>query len=137
MPRDRKYGLSTEKLAIVFEPLHRPHSAFHLLHTVNVLPADWPVLYVGTPKAIELLNESYPVQIAQEKGRLTLQEAPEWINFAGHDALQRLFAASAFYNSLTSSVEHLFISGMDSIMCSASLSTMDDWLDFDFVGSPW
>ncbi|GAM88314.1 hypothetical protein ANO11243_063470 [Dothideomycetidae sp. 11243] len=137
IPSHRKYGLDPKKLAVVFEPYHRPHLAFLLLHTVSVLPSDWPVLYIGTHESIPVLNSSYSIQIAQRKGRLTLQEAPSWVNYTDGNGLQRLFAKIEFYNSLPSRVEHLFMTGSDSVMCSASLSIMDDWLHYDWVGSPW
>lgn len=137
IPTDKKYGLSSTKLALVFDPEHHPHSAYHLLHTVSTLPADWPLLYVGTHKSIVSLNTSYAIKVAQEKGRLTLQPAPGWLTLAGEETLQRLFARPEFYNSLPSEVEHLFISGMDSILCSAATTTMDDLLEYDWIGSAW
>ncbi|GAM82232.1 hypothetical protein ANO11243_002110 [Dothideomycetidae sp. 11243] len=137
IPTHKKYGLDPKKLAIIFEPHYRPHLSFLLLHTVSTLPLDWPVLYVGTHKSISRLNDSFSIQTAQEKGRLTLQEAPSWVNYTDSEELQRLFSRIEFYNSLPPAVEHLFMAGSDSMMCSASMTVMDDWLNYDWAGSPW
>lgn len=137
IPTDSKYGLDSRKLALIIEPRPEGHLASNLLHTVATLPLAWPVLYIGTNQSISRLNTSRGIAWAKERGRLTIQEAPSWMGVNGIVNVTRQLGSEDFYDALPSSVEWLFVAGSDSVLCSNSLSTMNDWLHYDWIGSPW
>ncbi|TGJ72983.1 hypothetical protein EYR41_000103 [Orbilia oligospora] len=128
------------KLALLIETRPMGHLAPLLLHMITIVPPDWRFLFLGTNESISHLNSSLPVQGHERNGKLDLMLIPENISVAGAEETSQTFTNLWFYDEVLGGnrgVEHLLVFQTDSILCANSELSLNDWLQYDWVGAPW
>ena len=125
------------KVALLIETRPAGQLAPMTLHMMSVLPNDWRFLFIGSEASLELMNASLPVQLHQRNGKLDLQLLPENVTLLTQEDISRLMTDLWFYETQIGKAEWLLVFQTDSIMCANSEESLNDWLDYDWVGAPW
>ena len=111
-----------------------------LANVAGILP-DW-TLYLMHGDENSMYVSGLPVvqrlQKTQQLHLLTLQNVSKLFQFDGglpRGAYNCLLRTSAFWSC--SRAEHVLIFQSDSILCSGSNYSVEDFLHYDYIGAPW
>ncbi|KAF3915555.1 hypothetical protein ABW21_db0205259 [Orbilia brochopaga] len=128
------------RLALLVETRPLGFLAPHILHMITVVPPEWRFLFLGSEESIAQLNSSLPVQLHERNGKLDMKLLPDNISTATIEDTYQMFTNLWFYDEVVGGargVEHLLVFQTDSILCANSDHSVNDWLDYDWVGAPW
>lgn len=129
--------INETKVATIIEPRNLPHLAPLVLHFLAVLPPDWPVVVWCSPENIEVLKHCPPLLRQIDSGRLNLTLIPHTIvDIHNGEYLTRFLTKPWFWEQFGRAEWMLFFQS-DSILCSRSEQSIEDWVGFDWVGAPW
>ncbi|KAL8675558.1 MAG: hypothetical protein Q9168_000070 [Polycauliona sp. 1 TL-2023] len=143
------------KVALLIE--NRPENmlAPHMLHMMSVIPPDWRAQFMGSDESVAYINESRAIRYQVEIGRLDLTYIPKNMSVAGQEQISQFLTTLYVYDTLVKPAENLLVFQTDSkllamrhavspvlilragILCSQSGRSLNDWLDYDWVGAPW
>ncbi|KAJ6264990.1 hypothetical protein Dda_1145 [Drechslerella dactyloides] len=128
------------RLALLVETRPLGHLAPLLLHMITVVPPEWRFLFLGSKESVEHLNASLPVQLHERSGKLDLKLLPDNVTVSTLEQTFQTFTNLWFYEEVVGGargVEHLLVFQADSILCANSDHSLNDWLEYDWVGAPW
>jgi hypothetical protein len=134
--KDPRTAYNSSKLAMMIEPRPLPHLVPQILHMISVVPPDWRFLFIGSNQSVTGVGRSYGVKYQQAIGKLDLMVVPEPWSIDFQEDIWTMLTDKDFYEELLPGVEWLFKFESDSILCSNSEDSVDDWLDYDWVTSP-
>lgn len=103
---------------------------------MSIVPPDWRFLFIGSNKSVTAVGSSFGIKYQQVAGKLDLMIVPEPWSIADYEQVWRMLTDIRFYNELLPGVEWLLKYESDSILCSNSEDSLNDWLDYDWAGSP-
>ncbi|KAF6838735.1 hypothetical protein CPLU01_02268 [Colletotrichum plurivorum] len=129
-----KYNAS--KLALIIEPRPLPHLVPQMLHMTSVVPPDWRFLFIGSNKSVVSVSRSYGIKHQQIIGKLDLMVLPEPWQIDSKEYVHRLLTDIRFYEEFLPGVEWILKFESDSILCSNSNRSLNDWLDWSWAGAP-
>lgn len=92
---------------------------------------------MGSNSSISAITRSASARNHITSGKLRLANIPSNMSTSSHEMISRFFTTSWVYESLLVPAEWLLIFQTDSIFCANSVSTVDDFLGYDWVGAPW
>ncbi|KAL9014828.1 MAG: hypothetical protein Q9173_000529 [Seirophora scorigena] len=104
---------------------------------VNVIPPDWKARFMGSDESVAHINSSKAIQYQVGIGKLDLTHIPKNLSVAGQEQISQFFTTLWVYDTLLKPAENLLVFQTDSILCSQSGKSLNDWLDYDWVGAPW
>ena len=104
---------------------------------MSVVPPDWRFIVLGSPESLNRTNSSATIRLQQADGKLELRETPNVGAYHPKEKVNRMFTNLTFYENYTRAAEWLLVFHPDSVICARSESTVDDWLEYDWVGAPW
>lgn len=125
------------KVALLVEDRPLGHLTPLLLHMMSVVPPDWRFVFVGSKESLNRTNSSSTVRLQKARGKLDLRAAPDVGNHGAQERVNRMFTNLTFYEDYLPKVEWLLVFHSDSILCARSERTINDWLEYDWVGAPW
>lgn len=134
------YGTSpynASKVALLIENRPLGLLAPLLLHMVAVLPPDWRFLFLGSDASIGIVDNSAAIRRQVAIGKLELKLLPSNVSIGGQEDISRFFTELWVYQHLFWPAEWLLVYQTDSVMCASNKGTVDDWLEYDWVGAPW
>jgi hypothetical protein len=72
-------------------------------------------------------------------GKLVMTELPDEYPATTNEALSATLTNLTFYSEFLAPAEWLLVFQSDSMICSASEQSLDDWVEkgYDWVGAPW
>ena len=122
--------------------VHAPCStlAFTLTNFAGNLGPDWPLLVVYSPGAEATVLGDKAVRSLSRTGGLEAVPLSA-LNVPGLDELEtvsdysRLLAHPNFWQAMHA--DKVLIFQADSVLCSASPFSVDDFLAYDYIGAPW
>ncbi|KAK2064200.1 hypothetical protein LY76DRAFT_612413 [Colletotrichum caudatum] len=129
-----KYNAS--KLALIIEPRPIPHLVPQLLHMTSVVPPDWRFLFIGSKKSVVSVSRSYGIKHQQVIGKLDLMVLPEPWRIDTKEHVFRLLTDMRFYDEFLPGVEWILKFESDSILCSNSPKSLNEWLGWSWAGAP-
>ncbi|KAJ0165696.1 hypothetical protein CTA2_10309 [Colletotrichum tanaceti] len=129
-----KYNAS--KLALIIEPRPIPHLVPQLLHMTSVVPPDWRFLFIGSNVSVVSVARSYGIKHQQVIGRLDLMVLPDPWEIDTKEHVFRLLTDMRFYEEFLPGVEWILKFESDSILCSNSPKSLNEWLDWSWAGAP-
>ncbi|KFY69399.1 hypothetical protein V498_10478 [Pseudogymnoascus sp. VKM F-4517 (FW-2822)] len=124
------------KLALLIEGRAKPHLVPQILHMISVVPPEWRFLFIGTNKSVAAVARSFAIQHQQAAGKLDLMVVPKPWEIKNKEAVWRMLTDKHFYTDLLPGVEWIMKYESDSIMCSNSKDSLNDWLRFDWAAAP-
>ena len=82
------------------------------------------------------VGKAFGIKYQQVAGKLDLMIAPEPWSIDDREQVFRMLTDVRFYDELIPGVEWLLKYESDSILCANSEDSLNDWLDYDWAGSP-
>jgi len=154
---------NASKVAMLMEDRSIPHLAPLLLHMISVVPPDWRFVFLGSNDSIAFVNQSLPVQAHERNGKLDFMRIPPGTLTKGQEEVSVTMTSPWFWKMLggksswdyrdpyldevvigpdgkarrRDQVEWMLVFQTDSIMCANSRVSLNDWLQYDWVGAPW
>ncbi|KAI1426204.1 hypothetical protein F5Y12DRAFT_299381 [Xylaria sp. FL1777] len=133
---DPRQRFNTSKVALLIEPRPLPHLVPQILHMISVVPPDWRFVFVGTNLSAASVGRSYATKHQQAVGKLDLLVLPIPWEIDSKEKVHRLLTDMRFYDEFLPGVEWLLKYEYDSILCANSATGLNEWLDWDWAGSP-
>lgn len=132
----KQQQLNFTKVASIIETRVSPILPVVMHSFLSGLPPDWPFVFWGSTQNIAQLRSSTVIKPHIESGRLNLTVLPSWIDLHDNEFVSRFLSKPWFYNQFQPEAEWLFLFQMDSILCSNSGDSIENWLGYDYVGAP-
>lgn len=128
---------NASKVALLIE--NRPHDILAplILHFMSVAPPEWRFKFMGSIESVAFVNKSHAIQDQVRIGKLDLMYIPSNMSTAGQEMISRFLTNLWLYEQVLYPAEWLLVYQTDSILCSNSKQSLNDWLDYDWVGAPW
>ncbi|OLN83707.1 hypothetical protein CCHL11_09718 [Colletotrichum chlorophyti] len=133
---DPRARYNASKLALIIEPRPIPHLVPQLLHMTSVVPPDWRFLFIGSNKSVVSVARSYGIKHQQVIGKLDLMVLPEPWSIDSKENVYRLLTDVRFYDEFLPGVEWILKFESDSILCSNSPTSLNEWLHWSWAGAP-
>jgi Protein of unknown function (DUF5672) len=131
--------VKAKKVAVILETRPLPHLLPLILHFSSVLGPEWPIYVYTPPPVVEILQNSAAFNRSIDDGRIEIRGLPMGvtIDYPFHEPLKRarFLTGPWFWESLMPA-EHVLLFGADSMICSRSELSIDDFLRYDFIGAP-
>ncbi|ORY59077.1 uncharacterized protein BCR38DRAFT_399218 [Pseudomassariella vexata] len=106
-----------------------------MLHFHSVLGPEWPIIFYTTPNTSSALSTSAPFARAINENRFEVRFLPPEAVFDSHRAVSLFLADTWLWEDLAP-FQKLLLFQADSIICSASEATVDDYIEYDLIGAP-
>ncbi|KAM7215717.1 hypothetical protein V8F06_008911 [Rhypophila decipiens] len=132
-PRD---AYNSAKVALLIEPRPLPGLVPLILHMISVVPPDWRFLFIGSEKSVIGVGRAYATKHQQVIGKLDLMVLPEPWQIDSKEAVYRMMTDIRFYDEFLPGVEWILKYEADSILCANSGTSLNEWLDWSWVGAP-
>jgi hypothetical protein len=125
------------KVALLIENRPNPILAPLMLHFMSVVPPDWRFRFMGSVESVEHINKSVAIREQVAAGKLDLTYIPSNMTTGSQEEISAFLTTLWLYEVVLQPAEMLLIFQTDSILCANSRQTLNDYLDYDWVGSPW
>ncbi len=125
------------KVAFLVETRPLPHLPALFVHMTSIIPPEWTFKFMGSPKAISFLRSSTFIPRLESSGKLQILELPNNYSLSNRETISRMFTDPHLYADILSPAEHLLVFQPDSIFCANSPTTLNDFLEWDWIGAPW
>lgn len=128
---------NASKVALLIETRPMPLLAPLMLHFMSVVPPEWRFRFMGSPESVAHLNKSRAVRDKVDMGKLDLTYIPSNMSTAGQEMISRFLTNLWVYETVLAPAEWLLVFQTDSILCSNSRRSINDYLEYDWIGAPW
>ncbi|KAL3425471.1 hypothetical protein PVAG01_02262 [Phlyctema vagabunda] len=128
---------NVSKVALLIENRPNPILAPLLLHFMSVVPPDWRFRFMGSLESVRHVNSSVAIRHQVEIGKLDLTYIPANMSTAGQEMISRFLTNLWLYETVLQPAEWLLVFQTDSMLCANSRQSINNWLDYDWVGAPW
>ncbi|KAL8915227.1 MAG: hypothetical protein Q9171_000346 [Xanthocarpia ochracea] len=125
------------KLAMLIEVNPFGHLTALLLHMVAVVPFEWRFIYMGSKESLERVRKSLPIKDYEKSKKLVLKEVPAGFDASNNEGMHRMLTHMRFYEEVVDPAEWFLLFRSDTILCAQSNQSLNDWLEYDWVGAPW
>jgi hypothetical protein len=103
----------------------------------SVIPPEWAFKFMGSPIAISSLRSS-PIIVRLEASRkLEILSLPSNYSLSTRETISQMFTDIKLYRDILFPAEHLLVFQPDSIFCANAPTTLNDFLEYDWIGAPW
>ncbi|KAI9740116.1 MAG: hypothetical protein M1818_004867 [Claussenomyces sp. TS43310] len=132
-------ALDPTRVALIIETRPIPHLPALLTAFIGTVPPQWIVKVVGLDSVFDFIHSSASLIHHVNTGKLVLQKIPPNYPTTDNEALSQTLTNRSFYGEFLAPAEWILMFQTDSMICSASAQTLDDWVekDYDWVGAPW
>jgi hypothetical protein len=128
---------NASKVALLIENRPNPILAPLILHMMSVVPPDWRFRFMGSNTSVAYLNESFAIRNQVEIGKLDLTYIPANMSTNGQEMISRFLTNLWLYETVLQPAEWLLVYQTDSILCANAQQSLNDFLEYDWVGAPW
>jgi len=128
--------LNQTKVASILEPRVDYSLVPLILHFAAVLGDDWPFHIFHSAENLFLFTNSASIQKYVATGRFKLTQLPSNTTFKTRDDVSAFLTKRWLWDLLAPASYILFFQ-LDSMICSNSISRVEDFLQYDWVGAPW
>jgi hypothetical protein len=136
---DTQPAFRSDRIALMLETRPNALMVAVISHFISVLPSTWPVHLVATQEVFAFVNGSTSLPKYVESGKIVLRDLPEHYPIDNNENLSRTLTNLTFYSEFLAPAEWVLVFQTDSMICSASPVSVDDWVEkgYDWVGAPW
>ena len=128
---------NASKVALLVENRVNPILAPLMLHFMSVVPPDWRFRFMGSLESVEYLNTSRAIRDHVASGKLDLTYIPANMTTGSQEEISRFLTNLWLYETVLQPAEWLLVFQTDSMLCANSRQSLNNWLDYDWVGAPW
>jgi Protein of unknown function (DUF5672) len=104
---------------------------------MSVVPPDWRFRFMGSVESVETVNASYAIRNQVAIGKLDLTYIPSNMTTGSQEEISQFLTNLWIYEVVLQPAEWLLVFQTDSILCANSKQSLNNWLDYDWVGAPW
>lgn len=134
---ERSMPYDPRKVAVLIENRPMTNLVPILLHFTSTIPPEWRVQFIGSDESVALVNSKPAIRQHVAIGKMDLKYIPSNTSVAGQNEISAFLTDPWFYEHMIYPAEHLLIFQTDSMLCSRSQQSLNDWLEYDWVGAPW
>ncbi len=106
-----------------------------MLHFSAVLGPDWPVIIYTSAENFGSFSTSRALLRHQAAGRIVIRALPEGLYFPNWDSVSSFLTTPWLWEDLAPA-EHILVFQSDSVLCSNSVRSVEDFFKYDLVGAP-
>ncbi|ELR02479.1 hypothetical protein GMDG_05528 [Pseudogymnoascus destructans 20631-21] len=128
---------NASRVGLLIENRPNPILAPLMLHFMTVVPPEWRFRFMGSPKSVASINQSHAIREQVRIGKLDLTLIPENMTTSSQEEISVFLTTLWVYEQLLRPAEHLLVFQTDSMLCANARQSINEWLDFDWVGAPW
>ncbi|KAF7955025.1 uncharacterized protein EAE97_000284 [Botrytis byssoidea] len=125
------------KVALLIENRVNPILSPLMLHFMSVVPPDWRFRFMGSLESVALMNTSRAIRQHVKSGKLDLTYIPANMSTGSQEEISRFLTNLWLYETVLQPAEWLLVFQTDSMLCANSRQSLNNWLDYDWVGAPW
>ncbi|TGO11142.1 hypothetical protein BTUL_0116g00060 [Botrytis tulipae] len=125
------------KVALLIENRVNPILSPLMLHFMSVVPPDWRFRFMGSLESVALMNTSRAIRQHVKSGKLDLTYIPANMSTGSQEEVSRFLTNLWLYETVLQPAEWLLVFQTDSMLCANSRQSLNNWLDYDWVGAPW
>jgi hypothetical protein len=103
----------------------------------SIIPPEWTFKFMGSPIAISSLRSSPIIPRLEASGKLEILSLPSNYSLSNRETISQMFTDIKLYRDILSPAEHLLVFQPDSIFCANAPTTLNDFLEYDWIGAPW
>lgn len=92
---------------------------------------------MGSLESVEFLNQSRAIRNHVNSGKLDLTYIPSNMTTGSQEEISRFLTNLWLYETVLQPAEWLLVFQTDSMLCANSRQSLNNWLDYDWVGAPW
>lgn len=92
---------------------------------------------MGSAEALSFMRSSPVISRFEESGKLQLLPIPGNYSLKDRETISQMFTDIHLYRDILAPAEHLLVWQPDSIFCANAPRTLNDYLEWDWVGAPW
>lgn len=133
----RRSPYNESKVALLIENRPLPLLAPLMLHFMSVVPPDWRFRFMGSVRSVAHINQSVAIRERVASGKLDLTYIPSNMTTNSGEEISRFLTNLWLYEVLLQPAEWLLVFQTDSILCANSRHSLNDFLEYDWVGAPW
>ena len=121
--------------------LHKPCSTlgYTLTNFASNLGPDWPILILHNDDVSPHLERNKIVRLQKKSGVLHTASLERngfpALSSANSSSYSKLLSSTRFWSAMKA--EHVLIFQTDSVLCSMSPWSIEDFLRYDYIGAPW
>lgn len=108
-----------------------------MLHFMTVVPPEWRFRFMGSAISVSALNSSAAIRDMVRIGKLDLTYIPSNMTTNSQEEISQFLTNRWIYETVLAPAEHLLVFQTDSMLCANSRQSINDWLEYDWVGAPW
>ncbi|KAH8816960.1 hypothetical protein F5884DRAFT_241150 [Xylogone sp. PMI_703] len=125
------------KLVFLVETRPIPHLPALFLHMMQIVPPEWQFLFMGSAEAISFMRSKPAILRLESSGRLRIQTIPPEYQVTDRENVSQMFTDIHLYRDIMAPAEHVLVFQPDAIFCTNSEQSLNDYLDWDWIGAPW
>jgi hypothetical protein len=103
----------------------------------NIIPPEWVFKVMGSPVLLEFMRSSPLMSRLEKSGKLQFLDLPSNYTLKNRETISQMFTDPHLYRDILAPAEHLLVFQPDSIFCANAPRTLNDFLEWDWIGAPW
>jgi hypothetical protein len=103
----------------------------------STIPSEWTFKFMGSNASITHMRSSPAIRHLESLSKLTIVPLPSNYSVSNRESISQMFTDPHLYSTILAPAEHLLIFQPDSIFCANSPKTVNDFLEWDWIGAPW
>ena len=126
---------TSNKVAVIVDTRASGNIVPLVLHFSAVLGPTWPVLIYTPSENFGTFTTSAALLRYQAIGRVVVRPLAEGVWFPNWDSVSGFLTTSWLWEELAPA-EHILLFQSDSILCSNSVRSVEDFFEYDYIGAP-
>lgn len=104
---------------------------------MTVVPPEWRFRFMGSNVSVAHINSSAAIRDMVRIGKLDLTYIPSNMTTNSQEEISQFLTNRWIYETVLAPAQHLLVFQTDSMLCANSRQSINDWLEYDWVGAPW
>lgn len=92
---------------------------------------------MGSNVSVAHINSSAAIRDMVRIGKLDLTYIPSNMTTNSQEEISQFLTNRWIYETVLAPAQHLLVFQTDSMLCANSRQSINDWLEYDWVGAPW
>jgi hypothetical protein len=126
---------TSNKVAVIIETRESAAIIPLILHFSAVLGPDWPVVIYTSAENFGSFSTSEALLRHQHGGRIVVRSLADGLYFPNWDSVSNFLTTPWMWRDLAPA-EYLLIFQADSVLCSNSVRSVEDFFEWDYIGAP-
>jgi hypothetical protein len=129
--------LDPTKVAFLVETRPLKHLPALYAHMTSIIPPEWTFKLMGSPSLVEFMRSSPVIPRLEASGKLEFLSIPSNYSLSNRETISQMFTDIHLYRDILAPAENLLVFQPDSIFCANAPTTLNDFVEWDWIGAPW